>query len=383
MTALIASLLLLLCGLLVFLDLRSPFLWKVSLAATEFGHYFVLLPLALLITAGTDTPIAMMTSIVTAAASLILLYPSVSAFCMSRSVSRRLSALFGVSSMNGPVFSWRRLWFGTFPPAMEPERHSYVRRNDGELQLLLFRAHRAVPAPCVIIVHTGGWDSGSPAEFGMMSRHLASIGYAAACIEYRFAPAHPWPAQKEDTMDAIEFLKTNAERFGIDPSRFVLFGRSAGGQIAEAAACTAHDPTIRGCIGFYSPADLVFAYEHLLPEPDILDSRTLLHNFLNGPLEQQPERYRDASSYHHIGPAVPPMLLIHGAKDPLTWYRQSERLAKRLSEHGVRHLYIELPWGTHAFDYNFNGPGGQIGRAAVESFLAAVCTPGNHDHSGR
>lgn len=383
MIALAVSLLLLTCTLLLFLDLRQPFLWKVSLAATEFGHYFVLLPLALLITAGTGTPHAMMTSIVAAAASLILLYPSVSAFRLSHSVPRRLSAAFGAPSNSGPVFSWRRLWFGPFPPAAEPESIVYAEHGGGQLRLLFHRAHSSAPAPCVMIVHTGGWDSGSAAEFGMMSRHLASIGYAVACIEYRFAPAHPWPAQKEDALTAIGFLKTNAERLGIDPSRFVLFGRSAGGQIAEAAACTAHDPAIRGCIGFYAPADLVFAYEHLLPEPDILDSRTLLHNFLNGPLEQQPERYRDASSYHHIGPAVPPMLLIHGAKDPLTWYRQSERLSARLTEHGVRNLYIELPWGTHAFDYNFNGPGGQIGRAAVESFLAAVCTPGNHDHSGR
>lgn len=368
MILLILSLLLLACSLLLFMDLRHPLLWKISLAATEFGHFFVLLPLMLAGLAGTGTPLGLLTVILSLITAALLMYPAWCASRLSRSVTRRLSSAFGGPAA-GSAFSWRRLWFGPYPPAMEPERLSFVRREDGALHLLLYRAQRTTPAPCVVFIHTGGWDSGSPSEFSAMSRHLASAGYAVACIEYRFAPAHIWPAQKEDALTAIAFLKVNAERFGIDPSRFVLFGRSAGGQIAEATAYSTDDPAIRGCIGFYAPADLVFAYEHLAPEPDILDSRTLLHNYLGGPLEPQRDRYRDASSYHHTSRAVPPTLLLHGAKDPLTWYRQSERLSARLTEHGVSSLYIELPWGTHAFDYNFNGPGGQIGRCAVMLFL--------------
>ncbi|NUN68118.1 MAG: alpha/beta hydrolase [Bacteroidetes bacterium] len=372
MILLFASLLLLVCALLLFLDLRRPILWKISLAATEFGQYFVLLPILVMVLAGAETPLALITSIIAAAASAVLLYPSFAAVVLSRSLSRRLADAFGRTSHHAASFSLRRLWFGPFPPASEPESIVYAEHGGKSLHLLFHRAHSSAPAPCVVIIHTGGWDSGSPAEFPMMSRHLASIGYAVACIEYRFAPRHPWPAQREDAAAAIAFLKAHAAQFGIDASRFVLFGRSAGGQIAEATACTASDPAIRGCIAFYAPADLVFAYEHLSPEPDILDSRTLLHNYLGGPLDRLPEQYRDASAYHHITPQSPPMLLIHGAKDPLTWYRQSERLAARLTKQGVRNLYIELPWGTHAFDYNFNGPGGRLSRYAVEYFLASV-----------
>jgi hypothetical protein len=33
---------------------------------------------------------------------------------------------------------------------------------------------------------------------------------------------------------------------------------------------------------------------------------------------------------------------------------------------------VELPWATHAFDFNLHGPGGQLTRFALEWFLAGV-----------
>src|SRR5690606_39651091 len=69
--------------------------------------------------------------------------------------------------------------------------------------------------------------------------------YAVAAIDYRLAPAHPWPAQREDTHLALAWLKANATKLGIAADKLVLFGRSAGGQIAAAVGCTANDPAIR------------------------------------------------------------------------------------------------------------------------------------------
>jgi acetyl esterase/lipase len=68
----------------------------------------------------------------------------------------------------------------------------------------------------------------------------------------------------------------------------------------------------------------------------------------------------------------PPTLLLHGTLDTLVWPRHAERLAARLAAAGVPHVYVALPWATHAFDYNLNGPGGQITTYALERFLAFV-----------
>lgn len=372
MTLLLLSLLLLLCSLLVHFHLGHPLLWKISLAATEYGHRFAILPILLLLYSPASDAVGTMTRIAALLTIIALLYPSLRAAVIASSVRDAVDRSFGTHTKITPYFSWRRLLFGRAPAGDVPVHEVYARHGNEEQYLLFHPAHRSTPAPCIIIFHTGGWDSGSPAEFPAMSRFLSRSGYAVASISYRFAPRWPWPAQREDALAAIAYLKLHAQRLGIDAERLVLFGRSAGGQIAAAAATTANDRSIKGCIAFYAPADMIFAYEHLPVEPDILDSRTLLHHYLGGPLQERMEQYRNASPFHSITPNTPPMLLIHGTKDPLTWYRQSERFSQELSRHAVPHCYIELPWGTHAFDYNYNGPGGQLSRSAVLCFLSSV-----------
>jgi acetyl esterase/lipase len=374
MILLLLSILILFCSILIFFDVALPFLWKVTIAATEFGHFFVMIPVMIAYTSGFGDAISAMTTVVSLLSAALLLGPACLALYRAPIVSREITIVFGGKN-NEPAtpFSLMRLWFGSRVPSATKEIIPYAVHNGMELNLHFFRSATQQMSPCVIVIHTGGWDSGSPKEFETMNHYLASQGYAVAAIQYRFAPHYQWPAQKDDTLAAIGFLKQHAERFGIDPHRFILFGRSAGGQIAGATAYSMHDPAIKGYIGFYAPADLIFAYEHLSPEPDILDSRTLLHNFLGGTLEERSAVYADASSYHHISAATPPTLLIHGTKDTLTWYRQSERLSAVLTERGVPNLYLELPWDTHAFDFNFDGPGGQVSRYAVMQFLS-FCT---------
>ena len=59
-------------------------------------------------------------------------------------------------------------------------------------------------------------------------------------------------------------------------------------------------------------------------------------------------------------------------RDQLIPSEQSERLADRLEEVGVKHLLIRLPWATHFCDHHFTGPCGQITTYAVERFLDGV-----------
>ncbi|MGC3991006.1 MAG: alpha/beta hydrolase [Chthoniobacteraceae bacterium] len=221
------------------------------------------------------------------------------------------------------------------------------------------------------MLHTGGWNRGNPDEFRPFSHLLARNGYAVAAIEYRLAPMATWPAQRDDTLTAIRYLKAHSTELGIDPTCFVLLGRSAGGQIAEVVAYTANDPAIRACIAFYAPADLTYAYQFGY-ESDMLKSPLLLRQLLGGSPTQAAANFDSASSIRWVGQQSPPTLLLHGAPDPLVWAKQSERLDARLTQIGVPHYFVRVPWGTHAFDFNPNGPGGQISEYAVGYFLAAV-----------
>ncbi|HHI68479.1 MAG TPA: alpha/beta hydrolase, partial [Planctomycetes bacterium] len=92
--------------------------------------------------------------------------------------------------------------------------------------------------PAVVIVHGGGWVSGSRASFQFvrMAKDFALRGYVAASIDYRMAPSKlvrklPESAEdsQEDTKAAVRFLRRYASRYGVDPGRIAAAGGSAGG----------------------------------------------------------------------------------------------------------------------------------------------------------
>ncbi len=226
-------------------------------------------------------------------------------------------------------------------------------------------------APCVVLVHGGGWDSGDRGQVPQLNHWLARQGYAVAAISYRLAPAAKWPAQREDLAAAVAFLKAKAEELDIDPTRLVLAGRSAGGQIAQTYGYTADDPAIRGVVGLYAPADLVFGYVNT-HENDMLKSPALMRQYLGGTPDSARAAYESASAYYHVGKQTPPTLLLHGTNDALVWYQHSVRLDARLAENKVPHVFVQLPWASHAFEYNLRGPGGQLTTFALAGFLAAV-----------
>ena len=344
--------------------------WKLALAAGEFGHWLILLPILITVLSwafrGPSTLVPAATTVLCVAAIGLLMRPSLEARKLSAKLPALLTRQFGPVDLTRAPFSVGNLFART--PTNGPVGTLHY---SGELALDYYPAVGRKNAPCVILVHGGGWDGGARTELAHFNHWLARQGYAVAAIDYRLAPKTIWPAQRQDVLSAIAFLKANAARLSLDPTRLVLLGRSAGGNIAQAVGYTAHDPAIRGVIALYSPADLHFAWRYAR-EDDVLKSPMLLKQFLGGPPETAEAAYNSASGYLHVTKTTPPTLLIHGEIDTLVWHRQSERLAARLAEHQVPHVFVSLPWATHAFEYNLTGPGGQLATYALAGFLHAV-----------
>lgn len=346
--------------------------WRLAVLAGEFGHWIALVPLTIGLGAwvgrGSHAPLAGATLGLGLLAVILLLKPAVQAWRVAQSLPDKLRRQFGHVDLVRPAFSP----IAFFNRALEPvhvETLAYL----GDRLLDFYRPVRTdtQAAPCVIVVHGGGWDSGDRGEIAPFNHWLASRGYAVAAISYRLAPQFNWPAPRDDILAALAFLKARAVALGIDATRLVLLGRSAGGNLAEATAYAAPDPAIRGVVALYAPADMNFAYAWGR-EDDVLKSPRLLRQFLGGTPETVRAAYVDASGYLHVDKHTPPTLLIHGELDTLVWNRQSERLDRKLSLAGVPHVLVSLPWATHAFEYNLSGPGGQLTTFAVEWFLAAV-----------
>lgn len=354
--------------------------WKTAILAGEYGHWLVLLPAGLALGAGFSTRGAWRLAVVAlcALAAGGFLRPVFSARRIAATLPREMQTAFGAANSAAAAFSARRLYFGRGSPEGGVKTEIFARPEGRELKLDFYtppfvKDTTQRPA-CIVVIHGGGWDSGDRAQLPDLNHRLAARGYAVAAIDYRLAPRWQWPAQKEDTLAAITWLKQNAGRLGFDPTRFVLLGRSAGAQIAEVAGYTAHDPAIRGVISFYGPSDMVFGYRNA-DENDAIHSPSLMRAYLGGTPEQQPARYDDASALRFVTRDSPPTLLLHGYLDTLAWHRHDERLAARLTAAGAPNYYLRLPWATHAFDFNPDGPGGQLAEYAIAMFLNRVAAP--------
>ena len=69
-------------------------------------------------------------------------------------------------------------------------------------------------------------------------------------LEYRLAPANPFPAALNDCYATLQWLQSSTDEYQIDPNRIMIGGASAGGCIAIATALMARDRGDLTGVGF-------------------------------------------------------------------------------------------------------------------------------------
>jgi len=100
--------------------------------------------------------------------------------------------------------------------------------------------------PVLLFVHGGGFTRGDKhGDFypDNITLWAAKNGMVGVNIDYRLAPANPWPAGVKDLASAIAWTHANIAKYGGDPGHIVLFGHSAG---ANHVADYAAHPEVRG-----------------------------------------------------------------------------------------------------------------------------------------
>jgi len=131
--------------------------------------------------------------------------------------------------------------------------------------------------PLVVLIHGGGFVNGSRSDMASDAMLYAQAGFVVASIDYRLQPQSTSEQQLtaatngiDDGMEAVRWLKASASTYGIDTTRVVLVGSSAGGVIALGAALL-DDPTPAGPLSAQSPvpAAAVSTGAHLTPANDL------------------------------------------------------------------------------------------------------------------
>lgn len=89
--------------------------------------------------------------------------------------------------------------------------------------------------PVLFWMHGGGYVLGTPhQDMTFIERLLARFDIVVATVDYRLAPDHPYPAPLDDCHAALSWLVDNAEDLGVDTTRVMIGGQSAGGGLAAA-----------------------------------------------------------------------------------------------------------------------------------------------------
>lgn len=207
-------------------------------------------------------------------------------------------------------------------------------------------------SPCLVFFHGGGWVIGNIDSHDVVCRTLADEGQLIVIsVDYRLAPEHKFPAAVEDAIAATEWISKNARQLGIDASRLVVGGDSAGGNLAAVVAINAREAGLKlaGQVLIYPATDFAMTHpSHSEPETDALLTHTVIRWFR--------DHYLGASDGEHwkASPAradelagLPPAFVLTAGADPLR--DEGDEYAKRLGKAGVPVVHRSYPGQFHGF----------------------------------
>ena len=237
---------------------------------------------------------------------------------------------------------WTVLGWAWTSAAAEVQRDiEYGQVKGISLRLDVEPAEGKGPFPVAILVHGGGWSSGDksgsnhPGDsaditpwFGMVH----SAGFTWFSINYRLAPANPWPADIDDVSTAIRWVKAHAPEYRGDPRRIVLLGHSAGGHlVCYAGTHPARGAEVNAVVGFAPPTDL---FSDTPTKDGVPQSLQRLFGLPKALTPDALTVLRAASPVEYIMPRLPPFLLVHGTMDKTVRFSMSLDFQARMRAAG-------------------------------------------------
>ena len=258
----------------------------------------------------------------------------------------------------------------------------YRRDGDDAWLARVYQPQGAGPFPALLDVHGGAWTMSDRTSNEPMNQALAASGLVVAAVDFRQAPAHPYPASIVDVNYATRWLKAHAADFNADPRHLGGLGASSGGHMIALSALRPHDPRYAGlplaeapdidamlayvlaCWAILDPyARYFFAQETGRKE---LVARTegyfLTHEAMQ---EGNPQLVLERGEAQ----ARPPMLIIQGTNDSNLPLSIPERFVETYRAQGGTAELELFPDQPHSFG-NTPGPEADRALALMKAFVA-------------
>jgi acetyl esterase/lipase len=226
-------------------------------------------------------------------------------------------------------------------------------------------ANRSVSSTkSIILIHGGGWNSGSKNDFVTYidSFQKRMPDYAIFNLNYRLVNgSNLFPTQEQDVKTAIDFIVKNSGKYGINKNKLVLLGASAGGHLALLQGYKYSHPKVAAIIDFFGPTDLVTMFQ----KPWHPYVPFVLQMITGTTPKQNLSLYQQSSPINYVSSHSAPTLILHGGSDNIVNVSQSKSLKEKLDKAGVKNELVIYPGKSHGW----HGPALSNSFDRIESFL--------------
>lgn len=200
----------------------------------------------------------------------------------------------------------------------------------------------------IILIHGGGWNSGSKTDFAAYidSFQRRMPDYAIFNINYRLVNgSNLFPTQEQDVKTAIDFIVDNSTAYHVNKSKLVLLGASAGGHLALLQGYKYTSPKIAAIIDFFGPTDLLSMFK----KPWHPYVPFVLQMITGTTPSQTLTLYKESSPINYVSTHSAPTLILHGSSDQIVNISQSKVLKSKLDDSGVKNELIVYQGKAHGW----------------------------------
>lgn len=226
----------------------------------------------------------------------------------------------------------------------------YRKLGERELHLDIYRpkSSEGELRPAILMIHGGGWSSGSRSHMEVMARDLAFSGYVAIPVEYRRSPEAPYPAGLEDLQQAIRWIGEHGAAYGADGEKIVTLGASSGAHMATFLGTTQNDlltyksdrgDRIKAVINI----DGIVSFVH----PEAKYEGNAAARWLGGGRDTHWHNWTGASPLEYVDEQSPPILFVNGSMPRFHAGRDS--LCVHYAQYGIYREVFEFADAPHTF----------------------------------
>ncbi len=182
--------------------------------------------------------------------------------------------------------------------------------------------------------------------------------WSLVAVEYRFTDVKPHPAQVEDCLRAIQFVRHHATEWNVDTKRLGVTGGSAGGHLslwvalhddvaqpASTDAVQKESSRVACAVSFAGPTDwsLLSQIDHKHPA-----YRQLLGYDPKTPADKMDaDKLKDVSPVNFVSSDDPPIMQVHGDKDDIVPIEHAQTMDAKLKSLNLRSELVVVPGGNH------------------------------------